>query len=69
MKKEDDFNFRPEYQASKPLKITDNIITDEDIVKNDVAILGRNDPNSTEAQREQQIVNTFFSFRFQLIKV
>lgn len=68
MKKEDNFNFMPKYQASKSLKITDNIITEEDIVSNNFVILGRNDPNSSEAQREQQIVNTFFRSGFSSLR-
>lgn len=69
MKKEDsDYNFTPVYRASKPLKISDNIIANDDLAENQPAYVTRSNPDSNEARREASWVNSFFRDGFALLK-
>ena len=69
MKKEDsDFNFTPVYRINKPIKISDNIITDDDLADNQPAYISRSNSESKEAKREVSWINSFFRDGFALLK-
>ena len=69
MKKDDsNNNFTPVYRASKPLKISDNIITNDDWAENQPAYISRSNPDSNEAKREASWVKSFFRDGFALLK-
>lgn len=69
MKKDDfELNFTPVYGASKPIKISDNIITNEDLAEAQPTFISRSNPESKEAKREVSWVNSFFRNGFALLK-
>ena len=69
MKKDDlSHSFTPEYRPSKPIKIVDNIISNDDLAEHQPAYIARSNPDSNEAKREMSWVNYFFREGFALLK-
>lgn len=71
MKKEDNFKnrFKVVYRPNNPIKIVDNIITNDDLAEHQPAYIARSNPETKEAKREASWVNSFFRDGFALLKV
>lgn len=69
MKKEDFINpITVKYVPSKPLKVSDNVISDDDLAEHQPSYIARSNPESNEAKREKSWVDSFFRDGFSLLK-
>lgn len=69
MKKDDIYeDTSTTYRTTGPIKIKDNIISDDDLAEHLPSYIARSNPESKEAKREASWVNLFFREDFALLK-